>query len=100
MQGVGWDMSGSGTSWSPHALGRAVGGCCLHGGAEQSHLPLKAPAAGQAGRVLPESGSVMAGRGPAAVPSLRGGRSLHAAEATAAGQGGTCGAGELGQRGN
>lgn len=93
--GVVWGLLGL-----PHARGRAVGGSCLHRGAEQSRLLLKPPAAGMAGRVLPESGSVMAGRVPGAVPSLRGGRSLHAAEATAAGQGGTCGAGEPGQGGN
>lgn len=38
---------------------------------------------GVAGRVLPQSGA------PSTVPSLHGGRSLHAAGATAAGQGGT-----------
>lgn len=37
---------------------------------------------------------------PCSVPSLCGGRSLHAAAASAVGQGGTCGAGEPGPEGN
>lgn len=84
----------------PHAWSRAAGGSHLHRGAEQSRLPLKPLAGEMAGRVLPESGSVMAGHVPGVVPSLRGGRSLHAAEASAAGQGGTCGAGEPSPGGN